>query len=91
MSDAKLMIIPYFEVMVRFAAYFHPRGDFHTYLCAETIEDAERDFTDAVRSQCYSDVQIFRCDMAFVGGLSQGLVGKKMVKKWKARNQAVRT
>lgn len=91
MSDANQTIIPYFEVMVRFAAYFHPRGGFHTYLYSETIEDAERDFTDAVRSQRYSDVQIFRCDMAFVGGLSQGLVGKKMVKKWKARNQEVRT
>ena len=91
MSDAKQMIIPYFEVMVRFSDYFHPRGVFHTYLYSKTIEDAERDSTDAVRSQRYSDVQIFRCDMAFVGGLSQGLVGKKMVKKWKARNQEVRT
>ena len=91
MERENQMIIPHFEVMVRFAAYFHPRGDFHTYLYAETIEDAERDFTDAVRSQCYSDVQIFRCDMAYVGGLTQGLVGSKVVKRWHARKQEVRT
>ena len=32
MSDAKQMIIPYYEVKVRFNDRFHPRGDFHTYL-----------------------------------------------------------
>ena len=85
MSDSNLMIIPYFWVVARFSDYFHPRGDFHTYLYSETIEDAELDFTDAVRSRSYSDVQLFRCDMAYCNGLSQGLVGKKMVKKWKAR------
>lgn len=91
MSDAKQMIIPYYEVKVRFNDRFHPRGDFHTSLYSETLEVAERDFSDAVKRQCYSDVQLFRCDMAYSNGLSQGLVGRKMVKRWRERKMDVRT
>ncbi len=91
MSDAKNTIVPYYEVMVRFTDFFHPRGDFHPYLYSETTEDAERDFSNAIKSELYSDVQIFRCDMAFSGGLSQGLVGRKMIKKWRAKKRGVRT
>ena len=91
MRDADNQIIAYYEVTVRFSSHFHPRGAFHVFLYSSTIEQAEIDFTDAVKRQCYSDVQLFRCDMAYSNGLTQGLVGKKMVKKWKARKQEVRT
>ena len=87
----KCEIIPSYEVRVRFTNHFHPRGEFHTYLYSSTLEQAESDFTDAVKSQCYSDVQLFRCDMAYSNGLTQGLVGKVMIKKWKARKMEVRT
>lgn len=92
MSDEKkTTIVPYYEIIVRFSSYFHPRGDFHPYLYSATKEEAERDFSDAIKSQCYSDVQIFQCDMAFSGGLSQGLVGRKMIKKWREKKREVRT
>ena len=84
-------IIPYFEVVVRFNDRFHPRGDFHTLLYSETLEVAERDFTDTVKIQCFSDVQLFRCDMAYSDGLTQGLVGRKLIKKWREKKREVRT
>lgn len=91
-SDGKkTIIIPYFEIMVRFNDRFFPRGDFCHFLYSETLEVAESDFTDAVKRQCYSDVQLFRCDMAYSGGLTQGLVGRKMLKKWRERKAEVRT
>lgn len=91
MSDTNTQIIPYFEVMVRFDESFHPRGDFHTYVFAESMNVAEDYLKKAQGSGMYSDAQIFQCDMAYSNGLTQGLVGKKMVKKWKARKQEVRT
>ncbi len=36
-----------------------------------------------------SDVK--NATMAYVGGLTQGLVGSKVVKRWHARKQEVRT
>lgn len=92
MSDAKTTtIIPIYEVVVRFTNHFHPRGDFHTYLYADTLEAAERDFADAIKSECYSDVRMYRSDISFVGGLSQGEVGRKVVKKWREKKREVRT
>lgn len=63
---------------------------FHEY--ANRIrEAAERDFTDTVKRQCFSDVQLFSCDMAYSDGLTQGLVGRKMIKKWREKKREVRT
>lgn len=92
MSDAKnATIIHYWKVLARFGAHIFPRGDMHTCCYCETFDEAQDAMNTYIKFGSYSEVRVVQCDMAYVGGLSQGLVGKKMVKKWKARNQAVRT
>lgn len=92
MSDVKnATIIPYWKVLARFGAHIFPRGDMHTCCYCETSDEAQDAMDWYIKCGSYSEVRVVKCDMAYVGGLTQGLVGSKVVKRWQARNQEVRT
>jgi hypothetical protein len=90
MSDAKnTTIIPYYEVLARFNAHFFPRGEgLHPCGYFETFEAAQEEMNKLVKLGSYSDVQIMRCDMLYSNGLTRGLSGSKVVKRWHARRAA---
>ena len=92
MSDVKnATIIPYWKVLARFGAHIFPRGDMHTCCYCETFDEAQDAMDWYIKCGSYSEVRVVQCDMAYVGGLTQGLVGSKVVKRWHARKQEVRT
>ena len=92
MIDAKnATIIPYWKIIARFGAHIFPSRDMHACCYCETFDEAQDAMNTYVKCGSYSEVRIVQCDMAYSNGLTQGLVGEKMVKRWKARKQEVRT